>query len=676
MSSNLTGLPERKANVLPVLNPVVVVTSVEGFDLLQDTVRENAGPIGFDTELSGRVITWKNRTWLDWYSCELTGFSLSVGSDNWYVPVRHADGPNIHPLLAQNLLRWIVSLFPSRRVWAHNAKIELQVLQNEGIVVPWDVRQHLLCSQVAAWLAGWGSDHKSLKLKKLAAEHGYGSGNTFEDVARKRQSKDVPVAEMAPYAGRDAWLTAELGTVAYRLLEAHGLVDHFHKIDMPLVEIVRSIEEWGTPVDAPRVREQSDRLSAEATKLAADFEFLTTTTILLPAKERQPTGEFFKNGNPKLKTVEVLRPFVIGCKIGNDHQVSRWLYDELRLWPTDGLKLNGAHHWPTDKETLETFTTLPGLAGELAQMRLDWAWRDKLVKTYLRPLLEMPPQYADGLLHTSLNLTGTSTQRFSSSNPNLQNVPSRTEEGRAIRTALRARPGWVYIIFDYSQIELRIMAHLSRDPEMMACYWLDIDIHQGTLEEMRRTWADAQRVNAKTTNFSTIYRISPPSLAVKMRVPVPAAEASIEAFYNRFRNVSDYHEAAIAYAGAHGYARTIDGFKRFLEVEPKYNFRTRRKEMPWHVANEAVNTPIQGSAAGLAKIAMIRMWNRWQTAGVYGNRVVLAGQEHDAIITEAREDYVDQAFADMKSDMESAMELRVPIIAEGGTGPSWGEAKH
>lgn len=631
--------------------------------------------MGFDTEMHGREVRWKDKTWLDWYSAELTGFSVSIGPDNWYVPVAHTEGGNAPRGASVSWLAWLSGLASSRRIWSHNLKAELQILRNLGISVGRS-DQEWCCSQLAAWLAGWGSDHKSLRLKTLAVAHGFGAGSTYEDVAKRRSACDVPVTEMAPYAGRDAWLAAALGELAYGKLREHGLVAHYHDIDMPLVEIVRSIEAWGTPVDAVRVGAQMARLKGEADEIAATFEFLTETTLTFPVKERQHTGEFYKNGNPKMVTVEVPRPFIRGCAIGNDHQVSRWMYDELQLWPTSGLKHNGARHWPTDKEIVARHAALPGVAGELAAMRLEWSLRDKLIKTYLKPLLELPPQYADGLLHTSLNITGTSTQRFSSSQPNLQNIPSRTREGKMIREALRARAGYTYIIYDYSQIELRIMAHLSRDPELMACYLLDIDVHAGTLEKMRRDWATAERVNAKTTNFSTIYRISAESLAVKMRVGVAQAQAAIDAFYATFENVADYHEAAIAYAAKYGHARTIDGFMRFLDVEPRWNYRTKRKEMAWSVANEAINTPIQGSAAGLMKIAMIAMWRHWVAKGVYGTEVVLAGQEHDAAIVEATHAYAPTASAEMKFCMETAMSLRVPITAEGGAGPSWGEAKH
>lgn len=643
---------------------VEVVTSLA--DVRAVIAADPGSSVGFDTEMHGREVRWKDRTWLDWFSAELTGFSIATVDSSWYVPVRHVEGPNAELREVVGFLCWLIGQRKHRRIWAHNWKVELQILRNEGIVL--DDSDDLYDSMVAAWLAGWGRNHQKLNLKALASRHGLGSGDTFEELAKKRRACDIPVAEIAPYAGRDAVLTLTLGERAYATFDAES-VKHFHEIDMPIVEVVRSIEAWGTPVDANRVNEQYDRLAREAAEMIERFEFLTTTHVMMPVKVKEPTGEFFKNGNPKMRSVERPFPFELGAKISNDHQVSRWLYDELRLWPTDGLKVNGAGHWPVDKETLERFTLLPGLAGELASMRLEWAWRDKLCKTYLKPLRDLPPQYADGLLHTSLHQTGTDTQRFSSSSPNLQNVPSRTVEGAAIRKALRARDGWEFIIFDYSQIELRIMAHLSRDPALMAAYWLDIDVHQGTLDKMRRRWPAAQRVHSKTTNFSTIYRISPPSLAIKMKSSVEEAEASIEAFFEEFEYVTDYHQAAIDYAAKHGYARTIDGFKRFLDVG-------RNGWMNWSVQNEAINTPIQGSAAGLAKIAMIRMHRRWREMGVYGSRVNLGGQEHDAIIAEARTDFAAEAYEHMKIDMESAMRLRVPIIAEGGRGPSWGEAKH
>jgi DNA polymerase-1 len=192
---------------------------------------------------------------------------------------------------------------------------------------------------------------------------------------------------------------------------------------------------------------------------------------------------------------------------------------------------------------------------------------------------------------------------------------------------------------------------------------------------MRVIWPEAQRGYAKINNFSTIYRISPGSLAVKIRNSEENAQKSIEAFYKRYPRVATYHRQAIAFAAKHGYAQTIDGFKRFLDTTPRKNRWSGKMEMAWSVANEAINTPIQGSAAALAKRAMIDMHDEWQRLGVYGSQVVLAGQEHDSILAEARDEYADEAMALMKSKMEHAAVLRVPLVAEGGKGRSWSEAK-
>lgn len=897
-------------------------TIVRTSEALQELTRALAGsslPVGFDTETSGPSITWRKKSRPDPYRAKLSGFSISLGDSKWYVPVDHAEGVNVDDADIDDFLRRLMTLaIEGRRVWAHNWKYDLQILKNFGVDYG-TFSRHLLDSMVAAWLAGWGADHASLKLKKLAEAQGLGSGDTFEDVAKKRQARDIPVEELAPYAGRDAWLTVQIGEKAWSRLEQHDLVKHFTEVDMPLVEILRGIEEWGTATDVAELEKMRTELVAEVEALADEFKELTTTTVLMPVNERVATGEQYKNGNPKMKTVEVQREFTLGANVSNDHQVARWCYEELKVWPLKIRKVKGgpiskiertkAHHYPVGKEYLEKWTILPdALGARLAVLRLEHAWRTKLIGTYLDPMLRLPEQYADGYLHGSYHLTGTVTQRLSSSGPNLQNVPARTEHGKRLRRALIARPGRKIIVLDYSQIELRLAAHLSQDAGMLAAYLFEDDLHQLTLDAMRLVWPEAQRGDAKINNFcvapatqilksdlswcradevsagdelvgfdeglgrharyektcveavkyvrqptyrvlttrgvlecsathawvvreprrwvetkdlrpgdkvaflespwertadswlsgmfdgegscsaqgqvgvaqnkgptldrlraeldrhgieyaespskssnvvqllmrngsgiravgklapsrlvpkyqahlfgsrctnphaedvvvvsveylgeqilvghqttthtlvsngflthnSTIYRISPPSLAVKIRNTEEAAEKSIEAFYARYPGIGSYHRKAIAFAAKRGYAQCIDGFKRFLDVTPRKNRWSGKMEMSWGSANEAINTPIQGSAGAIAKRAMIDIHEHWVREGVYGDLVILAGQEHDSILAEAREDYADKALALMKLKMENAWELRVPLIADGGIGNSWAEAK-
>jgi DNA polymerase-1 len=613
---------------------------------------------------------------------------VSLETRTWYVPVGHAPvvytsesgasvtlpAANVDESACRHFLDKLLLKVEFRAIVAHNWKADLQVLKNFGVRIP-RFSDKLWCSLVASWLAGWGADHKALALKKLGERLGFGKGDTFAELAKDRQAEDIPIEEIAPYAGRDAWLAVEVLKRAYKRLEEFDLARHYHEVDMPLVEVLRGAEEFGNPIDTGLLQELSKTLEAEALELRERFRELTTWLVDVPVKTRVETGEFFKNGKPKLRTVPVPMPTMQGADVGNDHQVARWLYDEMQLWPTTGLKLTGANHYPTDKDTVERFTALPGLGGELARLRLEYGKRSKILSTYIGPLLGLPPQYGDGLLHASYNLTGTETQRFSSARPNLQNLPSRTEIGRLIRKALIAPEGHEILVFDYSQIELRICAHLSQDPEMLRCYLEGVDVHQGTLDVMHEVWAGASRTDAKVTNFSTIYRITAPALAGKMHCSEHRAEASIEAFYKRFPRVETYHRQAIAFAKTRGYAMTIGDFKRFLDTTPKYNRRTRKMEMAWDVQNKAINTPIQGSAAEFAKRAMRDVHQTWVAKGVYGTLVWLVGQEHDSLIACARKDYVETAKSELKAAMENVWKLRVPLIAEGGSGPNWAEAK-
>lgn len=672
------------------MNPTVIVRTREDLNALMETLYSSSTgiPIGFDTEYSGPIVTWRGKKWIDIYRARLTGFSISLFDQTWYVPVGHAPvvytsesgasvtlpAGNVDEFACRDFLNKLILKVEFRALVAHNWKADLQILKNFGVRIP-RFSDKLCCSLVAGWLAGWGADHKALALKKLGERLGLGKGDTFAELAKDRAAEDIPIEEIAPYAGRDAWLAVEVFKRAYKRLQDFDLVKHYHEVDMPLVEVLRGAEEFGTPVNAELLQGLSAQLTSEAEELREQFRELTTWLVDVPVKQRVETGEYFKNGKPKLRTVPVPVPQMLGADVGNDHQVARWLYDEMQLWPRTGLKLTGANHYPTDKDTIERFTTLPGVAGELARIRLEYGKRSKILSTYVGPLLGLPPQYGDGVLHTSYNLTGTETQRFSSARPNLQNLPSRSEIGKLIRQALVAPPGWEIIVFDYSQIELRICAHLSQDPELLRCYMDGVDVHQGTLDAMHEVWAGATRTDAKVTNFSTIYGITAPALAVKMHCSESRAEASIEAFYRRCPGVTDYHRKAIAFARTHNYAMTIGGFKRFLDTTPRYNRRTRKMDMGWDVKNKAINTPIQGSAAEFAKRAMRDVHRFWVEKRAYGDMVRLLGQEHDSLIACARLDYAETAKRELKYAMENVWTLRVPLIAEGGSGPNWSEAK-
>jgi len=650
-----------------------IVSSADQLKALFARLVQDGRPVGFDVETYGPAIVWRGKRKPNPYKARLLGFSVSLGDEAWYVPVAHmAIGSVNTPRLAA--LAFCDSLFeyallPNFRLVMFNAGYELQVLRNEGLAL-FPFSDHLDDASLSGWLAGWG---KKLKLKSLANErYGYDLPD-FKKVFGDRDARETTPEEMAEYAVKDPWLTVRLHNDAMVELEKHDLYNHYRTMEMPLVEVVRGMQERGALVERGPLVELRAKLVAEMAELKTRFRELTQTFVEIPAKERQPTGELFKNGNPKLKTVDVKIVCFVGADIGNDHQVSRWMYEELKLWPTTGLTRNGVGNFPVDKILLERFTLLPDLAGELTRMRLRYQAASKLVSTYIDVMLELPEQYGDGALHTSYSINGTNTQRFSSSGPNLQNIPVRTEEGKKLRDALVARPGFEIVIYDYSQIELRLCAHLSRDPEMEMAYVFDEDIHAKTLAVLKKHWIGAQRTDAKITNFSTFYRISALNLAIKQRSTVENAEKSIEAFYESYPLVKEYHARSIAFATKNGYAPSLDGYKAFLE--PPRNNKWGRFEMSWGEQNKAVNYPVQSSAAGMIKLAMIAIHREWVRKGAQGTKAFLIEQTHDEIGAELAHDFVAEGSADMRRLMESVVQLRVPVVANGGAGSSWSNAK-
>lgn len=657
-----------------------IVRSVEELRALRQLLAAEPA-VGLDYETSGPEIVWRGKSRPDVYRHTITGFSVATLTRAWYVPVRHDEGGNV-PLLAAKA--FIADLFdfarlahqhhtPSRGsalpawvvVW--NGTFELQISKNEGIDYG-GTSDWLDDASISAWLAGWKPQPGPGGLKALANErYGYDLPD-WKRVARGRQACEMPVAEVAEYACKDPWLTLRLWHDSLVVVREREVERHYRELDMPLVEIVRGMQERGVPVDRAVLGPLRDEVAARCDRLASEFRARTTVRVQQTAKARVESGEFYKNGKPKLKVVEVPVEVEAGADISNDHHVSRWLYDELKLWPTKGLKRNGAGNWPCDKETIERFAALDGAAGELARMRLEYQKFAKLQSTYLDVMLEIPPQYADGCLHTSYAITGTQTQRFSSSSPNLQNIPARSDEAKIIRRALVARPGFKCVIYDYSQIELRIVAHLARCQAMECAYLFGEDLHAMTLNRVQEVWPEAKRTDAKIGNFSTIYRITAEALAVKMRCSIARAQQMIDAFYAVYPEVSTYHDAAIRKGTRDGYVPTLDGYRWYLD-------RRRDGTLSHHEQNKAINYPVQGSAGGLIKKAMVALHRRWREKDVLGTRAFLVQQTHDELGAEIADDFVEEGANDMRECMESAAELRVPVVADGGVGRSWAEAK-
>lgn len=633
-------------------------------DILAD-----GGDIGFDTEYSGPTVrtSKSGKEGPIPHEAQLTGFSLSVGDRAWYFPVRHDEGDNLPALIVKAILEELVRIVEDgkRRVWCHNVAAELQILKNEGFLSPLAPSDNWYDSMVAAWLAytltGRDLGAKPLGTTLLDLPELPG----FEDVAKGRQARMVPIADMVRYAATDAWLTKEIGKACWPRLEKYNLVEHFRELDMPLVEVVRGMQAQGLDIDLPAAAALMEDYGSRRDAAAKAFEELTTTEVLMPVKEKIQVG-WFKNGKPKMKTQEVDRPMRLGCQPGNSPMVSRWLFDELKWWPTAGLERCKTGTWPVDAKTLEPFVNLPGPGGEAARLRSEFQKYDKLCSTYLIPFQQLTATYADGRVHPSYNLTGTRTQRFSSNGPNFQNIPVRSEAGKELRRCVVAPPGYKFIVFDYSQMEFRIMAEFSGCRKLIEAYDWGSDMHTKTAEEL-----GIPRAHAKTVNLAVIYGVTAPSLAAKIPGLTPdAAQGMIDRLYERYPEIKKYNEKASAIARKHGYAPTRGGYKSFLG--PGRTF----PDGSWSEDRKARNTPIQACNAEYTKRAMRNLWRRWVARGVYGQAVWLALSVHDELGAVAREDFIDEARGDMEAEMtDVGLSFRVPITVEGGVGQNWLEAK-
>lgn len=650
--------------------------------------------LGFDVETTGPNIKLPGRKPLfDPFRARLHGFAVATilpgekRPSSTYVPVAHSLPGDVN-LDSFDCTRILDALLEraseGARVWAHNAAAELQCLINEGV---WQEGAHcpFQDSMVAAWLLGNLDEDGYEKKKsedKLALKFlrvhllGLEPRPDFMKITGGKPLESIELDVVGPYCEADAADTLLLGEWALARLDPE-LVKHMVTIDQRCIEPLRAMEAAGMLIDGEAIEAARKEWAARCVELREDFELLTTTTLELPTKIKVADG-LFKNGNVRYRTEVQNLPVERGCSISSSEQISQWCYDVLEVWPTDGLERGNNGSWPTDKVVIAGFTELEGLGGELARMRLEFNRLDKLVSTYARPMLAAPSQYADGRLHCRFKLTGTDTQRLSSSGPNLQNLPSRTPEGKVIRKAIIAAEGRRIVVVDANQAELRIAAHLSRDEELSLCYELEEDIHAGTLAMMRQYDPGFQRGDAKIVNFSSLYNITAQALSVKMKCSVERAQLALDAFYARFKKVAPFQEWCYNFIIENGYMRTIDGFRRPIASRVVYDKFLGRRALHWKSRNRGPNTAIQGSVAGLMKIAMINLYDQWRNENRWGldvGKAVLIAQEHDSLVADVCASFADQALRDMIRHIETSVKLRVPFKADGKIGQSWADCK-
>ncbi|WP_028916585.1 DNA polymerase I [Pseudoxanthomonas sp. J35] len=595
------------------------VTTVEA---LQDWIARlrAAGRFAFDTETDS----------LDPMRATLVGLSFAAEPGHAaYVPVGH-DYPGAPSQLERgqvlDLLRPLLE-DPAVSKLGQHGKYDLHVLRRHGVEIAGYADDTMLESFV---LESGNARHD---MDSLARRHlGYETVK-YEDVCGKG-AKQIPFAQCAledatRYAAEDADITLRLHRVlAPRLADEPKLEQVYRQIEMPLVPVLARVEANGVKVDVEELRRQSADLSRRM--LAAQ------------QKATELAGRPFNLDSPK--------------------QLCALLFEELKL---PALVKTPKGQPSTNEEALEAIADLH----ELPRVILEYRGLAKLRSTYTDKLPEMVNPDT-GRVHTSYHQAGAATGRLSSSDPNLQNIPIRTDDGRRIRRAFVAPPGRKLVACDYSQIELRIMAHLSQDPGLLRAFESGADVHRATAAEVfGRTLEEItpnERRAAKAINFGLMYGMSAFGLARQLGIARGEAQDYIALYFSRYPGVRDYMERTREQARGQGFVETVFGRRLYLEY-----INARNQAQRAGAERAAINAPMQGTAADIIKRAMIAV-DGWLARHRDRARMIL--QVHDELVFEVDEDFVPTLLAEATSLMSSAAQLSVPLVVESGVGDNWDEA--
>lgn len=586
--------------------------------------------VAFDTETSA----------LDAISADLVGVSLALGPGQaCYIPLGHggtdmfAERPRqIDRARALKMLKPLLESDAVLKV-GQNAKYDLNVLARYGIAVsPIDDTMVLSFDLDAGRsVDGIGGGHG---MDELAMRHLGHTCIAFKDVCGTGKKAisfaEVPLDRATEYAAEDAEVTWRLHRLLKHRLPDEGATRVYERVDRPLVPVVAQMERHGIKVDRERLAGLSATFAEEIAKLEGEIHALA--------------GQPFTIGSPK--------------------QLGEILFDKLGF---KGGKKGKTGQYSTDQSVLE------GLAGEGAEIAtkvLEWRQLSKLRSTYTEALQEaINPQ--TGRVHTSYSLVGAQTGRLSSTEPNLQNIPIRTEIGRQIRDAFVAEPGNVILAADYSQIELRLAAHMADVPELKEAFAAGEDIHARTAREMFGEVNRDTRGRAKTVNFAILYGISRWGLAGRLGITPEEAQATIDLYFQRFPGIQRYIHETLASVREKGFSETLFGRKCWFPRITSSNQNERAGS-----ERAAINAPIQGTSADIIKRAMVRMMPALEAAGLGHVKMLL--QVHDELVFELPA--ADAAAASdvirtvMAGAAEPAVQLSVPLGVEIGTGPSWGAA--
>lgn len=589
------------------------VLSIERAGKILSDVKES---FVFDIEATGR----------DPLNDAIVGISVCIEKGRaHYFPLGHSYPGAPMQIDRKEFFALAAGLFENPQIskTGHNLKYDIEMLRTESMIV----KGMLYDTMLASYLINPNKQNHSLE--DAAFEHLSCRKKTFKEVLGKRGSfSDVPVEDAAVYCAEDSAIAFELKEILFERLKDEGMERLYSEMEMPLINVLADVEEAGFKIDADRLNDMSKELERELDAIQGRIFFLA--------------GEEFNINSPK--------------------QLSKVLFHTLGLKPGKKTKTG----FSTDISVLEDLARTHELPGEI----LNYRSLSKLKSTYTDALPLMINKKT-GRVHTSFNQTVASTGRLSSSEPNLQNIPIRGEWGRRIREAFIADEGSLILSSDYSQIELRILAHLSGDTGLIEAFKSGVDVHTRTASEIFGMEADMvnaeMRRVAKTVNFGIVYGISPFGLSESLNISKEDARAYIESYFGMHPGVRDYIEKTIKDAREKGIVATMFGRKRAVPEINAANTSTRALG-----ERLAVNSPVQGSAADVIKIAMINIWNRLRAEKDDKAKMIL--QVHDELVFEIKEGYLDEVKELVREEMEGAALLSVPLKVDIGCGKNWAEA--
>ena len=508
-----------------------------------------------------------------------------------------------------------------------NIKYDMIVLDKYGVKVKGNIFDTMIAHYVIQpelhhnmdYLAEIYLNYKTIKIEELIGAKG----------KNQKNMRDLSPQDIYKYACEDADVTLKLKNILEQELKTNDAEKLFYEIEMPLVPVLAYMERNGVRVDTEALKQTSEHFTARMNQIEEEVH--------------QLAGADFNIASPK--------------------QVGEVLFDKLRI--VEKAKKTKTGQYVTSEEVLESLRGKHEIVGKILEHR----GLKKLLGTYI-DALPLLINKETGKIHTSFNQTVTATGRLSSSNPNLQNIPIRNENGKEIRKAFIPDDGCEFFSADYSQIELRIMAHLSGDANMIEAFKEGDDIHAATAAKVYKISIDKvtreQRSKAKTANFGIIYGISVFGLAERMNVDRKEAKELIDGYFETYPQIKEYMDKSIDLARGQGYIETIFGRKRYL---PDIN--SRNSVVRGYAERNAINAPIQGSAADIIKVAMAHIYQRFQAYNLKAKMILQVHDELNFSVPEAEKELVQKIVIE---EMEQAYRMYVPLKADCGWGNNWLQA--